>query len=121
MLFSRIEGEGRPLIIIHGFMGMSDNWKSFAPQYASLGYQVHLLDLRNHGRSFHSDAFNYEVMMQDVIAYANEYQLNSFDIIGHSMGGKVAMLLAVRHPERVRKLIVADIGPKYYAPHHQDI
>lgn len=121
MLFSRIEGEGKPLLIIHGFMGMSDNWKSFAPQYASLGYQVHLLDLRNHGRSFHSDAFNYEVMMQDVIAYANEYQLHSFDIIGHSMGGKVAMLLAVRHSERVRKLIVADIGPKYYPPHHQDI
>ena len=109
------------MLIIHGFMGMSDNWKSFAPQYASLGYQVHLLDLRNHGRSFHADAFNYEVMMQDVITYANEHQLKSFDIIGHSMGGKVAMLLAVRHPDRVRKLIVADIGPKYYAPHHQDI
>lgn len=121
MLFSRIEGEGKPLLIIHGFMGMSDNWKSFAPQYASLGYQVHLLDLRNHGKSFHSDAFNYEVMMQDVVAYANEYQLNSFDIIGHSMGGKVAMLLAVRHPDRVRKLVVADIGPKYYPPHHHDI
>jgi esterase len=121
ILHSRIEGEGFPLLIIHGFMGMSDNWKSFAPQYASLGYQVHLLDLRNHGRSFHADAFNYEVMMQDVIAYANDHQLKSFDIIGHSMGGKVAMLLAVRHPERVRKLIVADIGPKYYAPHHQDI
>ncbi len=121
ILHSRIEGEGFPLLIIHGFMGMSDNWKSFAPQYASLGYQVHLLDLRNHGRSFHADAFNYELMMQDVITYANEHQLKSFDIIGHSMGGKVAMLLAVRHPDRVRKLIVADIGPKYYAPHHQDI
>ncbi|MEN9335715.1 MAG: Esterase YbfF [Bacteroidota bacterium] len=121
MLFSRIEGEGIPLIIIHGFMGMSDNWKSFAPQYAALGYQVHLLDLRNHGKSFHSDEFNYEVMMNDVIAYADAHQLAKMDVIGHSMGGKIAMLLAVRYPERVRKLVVADIGPKYYAPHHQDI
>lgn len=121
MLFSRIEGEGRPLIIIHGFMGMSDNWKSFSPQYAALGYQVHLLDLRNHGKSFHANEFNYEVMMQDVIEYADAHQLEQMDIIGHSMGGKIAMLLAVCHSARVRKLIIADIGPKYYAPHHQEI
>ena len=120
-LYSKIEGTGHPLLILHGFLGMSDNWKTLGTQYATLGYEVHLLDLRNHGRSFHSDDFNYEVMTQDIVDYCNENRLQNIDIIGHSMGGKVAMLLAVAHPELIHKLIVGDIGPKYYAPHHQDI
>jgi pimeloyl-ACP methyl ester carboxylesterase len=82
---------------------------------------VHLLDLRNHGKSFHSDDFSYEIMAQDVLEYCQAHQLKKVSIIGHSMGGKVAMLLATIHPELIDKLIVADIGPKYYAPHHQDI
>jgi pimeloyl-ACP methyl ester carboxylesterase len=121
MLNSRIEGEGHPLIIIHGFLGMSDNWKSLASLYASTGYQVHMIDLRNHGRSFHSDDFSYEIMSKDVLAYCQQYNLKDISIIGHSMGGKVAMLFATTYPEMVEKLVVADIGPKYYAPHHQDI
>jgi len=121
MLYSRIEGSGKPLLIIHGFLGMSDNWKSFASLYAAEGFQVHILDLRNHGKSFHSEVFNYDVMAQDVLEYCQEHQLQQVSIIGHSMGGKVAMLFATTYPERVDKLIVADIGPKYYAPHHQDI
>ena len=121
MLHSRIEGQGKPLLIIHGFLGMSDNWKSFGTLYAAEGFQVHLLDLRNHGKSFHSDDFSYEIMAQDVLEYCQAHQLKKVSIIGHSMGGKVAMLLATIHPELIDKLIVADIGPKYYAPHHQDI
>ena len=121
MLHSRIEGEGRPLIIIHGFLGMSDNWKSFGSLYANEGFQVHMIDLRNHGRSFHAEDFNYKVMAHDVLEYCQHHNLNSIFIIGHSMGGKVAMLLATTYPSVVEKLIVADIGPKYYAPHHQDI
>ena len=121
MVFSRIEGEGKPLIILHGFLGMSDNWKSFGALYAAEGFQVHMLDLRNHGRSFHSDAFSYEIMVQDVVEYCANHAIQNTAIIGHSMGGKVAMLLAVNYPDLVNKLIVADIGPKYYAPHHQDI
>ena len=121
MMYSRIEGQGKPLLILHGFLGMSDNWKSFGSLYANEGFQVHMLDLRNHGKSFHSDEFNYEVMANDVVAYCNHHQLDEVSIIGHSMGGKVAMLFATTHPERVTKLIVADIGPKYYPPHHQDI
>lgn len=121
MLYSRIEGNGKPLLIIHGFLGMSDNWKSLGSQYAVQGYQVHLIDLRNHGKSFHSDEFNYDVMAQDILEYCNEYNLEKVSIIGHSMGGKVAMLFATTFPERVEKLVVADIGPKYYPPHHQDI
>lgn len=121
MLFSRIEGEGEPLIIIHGFLGMSDNWKTLGSQYAAEGFQVHILDLRNHGKSFHSDDFSYQVMVNDLVEYCNYHHLNSVSIIGHSMGGKVAMLFAVTYPEKVTKLVVGDIGPKYYAPHHQDI
>jgi pimeloyl-ACP methyl ester carboxylesterase len=121
MLYSKIEGIGKPLIILHGFLGMSDNWKTLGTQFAANGFEVHMLDLRNHGRSFHSAAFNYAVMMNDVAEYCSFYQLTKIDIIGHSMGGKVAMLLAVEHPEMVEKLLVADIGPKYYPSHHQDI
>lgn len=121
MLHSRIEGEGKPLIIIHGFLGMSDNWKSFSALYVAEGYQVHIIDLRNHGKSFHSEEFNYSVMSNDVLEYCQHYNLTNVSIIGHSMGGKVAMLFATNYPELVEKLIIADIGPKYYAPHHQDI
>jgi esterase len=121
MLYSRIEGQGKPLLIIHGFLGMSDNWKSLGSLYAAEGFQTHMLDLRNHGKSFHSEDFSYEVMSQDVLEYCKTNNLEKVSIIGHSMGGKVAMLFATTYPERVEKLVVADIGPKYYAPHHQDI
>lgn len=120
-LHSRIEGEGIPMIILHGFLGMSDNWKSLATQFASAGFQVHSIDLRNHGKSFHSEEFNYEVMVEDVKNYIHVHQLKNSIVLGHSMGGKVAMLLATMYPNLVSKLIIADIGPKYYAPHHQTI
>lgn len=121
LLHSRIEGEGKPLVILHGFLGMSDNWKTLGTQFANEGFQVHALDLRNHGKSFHSEDFSYEVMVEDVKQYCDYHHLTDINIIGHSMGGKVAMLLATTYPELVSKLIVADIGPKYYAPHHQTI
>ena len=121
MIYSKIEGSGKPLFIIHGFLGMSDNWKTLAIHYAALDFEVHLLDMRNHGRSFHSDEFNYSIMANDVLDYCNAKKIEKFDLIGHSMGGKVAMEFATQHPEMINKLVVADIGPKFYAPHHQDI
>lgn len=121
MLYSKIEGSGKPLLILHGFLGMSDNWKTIGSQFASAGFQVHLLDLRNHGRSFHSDEFSYELMVQDVYDYCKANNLENVNIIGHSMGGKTAMLFAVTYPEKIEKLIVADIGPKFYPQHHQTI
>jgi esterase len=120
MLYSKIEGAGQPLLILHGFLGMSDNWKTLATQFAS-DFQVHAIDLRNHGRSTHSEEFSYEIMVQDIFEYCQIHNLENINIIGHSMGGKVAMLLATTHPELVDKLIVADIGPKFYPQHHQDI
>lgn len=121
MLHSRIEGQGKPVLIIHGFLGMSDNWKSLGSQYAAEGFQVHIIDLRNHGKSFHSEEFNYLVMSNDVLEYCQHYNLTNILVIGHSMGGKVAMFFATTYPDLVDKLIIADIGSKYYQPHHQDI
>ncbi|MFZ4105794.1 alpha/beta fold hydrolase [Flavobacterium sp.] len=121
MLHSRIEGQGKPLLILHGFLGMSDNWKTLGSLYAAEGFQCHMIDLRNHGKSFHSDDFSYEIMAQDILDYCQVNNLEKVSIIGHSMGGKVAMLFATKYPDRVYKLIVADIGPKYYSTHHQDI
>jgi esterase len=121
MLYSKIEGSGKPLLILHGFLGMSDNWKSIGTQFAIHGFEVHLLDLRNHGRSFHSTEFSYELMVQDVYDYCKANNLEKINILGHSMGGKTAMLFATTYPERVEKLIVADIGPKFYPQHHQAI
>ena len=121
MLYSRIEGEGKPLLIIHGFLGMSDNWKSFSSLYAAEGFQVHLLDLRNHGRSFHSDDFSYALMAKDVFDYCQEHQLNHVNVIGHSMGGKTVMQFALNYPDSFSKMMVVDIAPKYYPVHHHMI
>lgn len=121
LLYAKIEGSGKPLLILHGFLGMSDNWKTLGAKYAESGFAAHLLDLRNHGRSFHSNIFNYDVMANDVVTYCKANNLDKVDVIGHSMGGKVAMNLAVHYPELINKLIVADISPKHYPPHHQDV
>lgn len=121
IIHSNITGQGKPFVIIHGFLGMSDNWKTLAAQYAEKGFQVHALDMRNHGKSFHTSEWGYQFMVQDVVSYCNAHQLKTISVLGHSMGGKVAMLLATTYPDLVEKLIVADIGPKYYAPHHQTI
>ena len=121
ILHSSITGSGKPFVILHGFLGMGDNWKTLANQFAESGYEMHLVDQRNHGRSFHSDTFNYEVLAEDLMAYCQEHNLKDIVLLGHSMGGKTAMLFAMRYPELISKLIIADIAPKYYAPHHQTI
>lgn len=121
ILHSNIIGEGTPLLILHGFLGMSDNWKTLGNQYAENGFQVHLIDQRNHGRSFHSSAFDYSFLAEDLKHYMDHYELDSGAILGHSMGGKTAMQFAVTYPDAVHKLLVADIAPKYYPPHHQEI
>lgn len=121
ILNSRIEGNGKPFVILHGFLGMSDNWKTLGSQFAEIGFQVHMLDMRNHGKSFHSDDFTYELMAIDVKEYCKFHKLENIILLGHSMGGKAAMLLATLYPELIDKLIIADIGPKFYPQHHQTI
>lgn len=121
MLYSKIEGSGKPLVIMHGFLGMSDNWKTLGGDFAENGFEVHMLDLRNHGRSIQSAEFNYQMMVDDLVAYCKEKNLEDICLLGHSMGGKVAMFAATQFPELIEKLIVADIGVKYYKPHHDEI
>ncbi|NAS13916.1 alpha/beta fold hydrolase [Poritiphilus flavus] len=121
ILHSKILGSGQPLCILHGFLGMADNWKSLGNRYATSGFEVHLIDQRNHGRSFWSEDFNYSLMAQDLKAYQDYHGIQSANILGHSMGGKTAMQFACDFPERVEKLLIADIAPKYYPPHHQQI
>lgn len=120
ILNSIIIGKGRPLIIAHGYFGMSDNWKAMATRFSS-NFEVHIIDQRNHGRSFHSDDFNYDLLVEDLFNYINHYQLKDIILLGHSMGGKMAMLFAVTFPDLVNRLIVVDISPKYYPPHHDFI
>lgn len=120
LLHSKILGKGYPLLILHGFLGSGDNWITLGRQFAK-DFEVHLIDLRNHGRSFHDEEMDYEVMCQDVLYYCSHYQLDNIYLLGHSMGGKVAMHLAVHHPELISKLIIADIAPKKYPHRHQVI
>ncbi|GGD22083.1 alpha/beta fold hydrolase [Hyunsoonleella pacifica] len=121
ILHSNILGKGKPFVILHGFLGMSDNWKTHGKNLSELGYEVHLVDQRNHGHSFHDDAFNYEVMAEDLKHYCESKNINDIILLGHSMGGKTAMLFSTEYPELVSKLIVADISPRFYPVHHDAI
>ncbi len=103
ILHSNIVGKGKPFVILHGFLGMGDNWKTLGLQFAELDFEVHLVDQRNHGRSFHAEQFYYEVMAEDLKAYCDAHQLNDIVFLGHSMGGKTAMLFATLYPEIVAK------------------
>jgi len=122
ILHSNIIGSGdNHFIILHGFLGMGDNWKTHAKNLAEKGYCVHLVDQRNHGRSFWSDVFDYDAMVEDLRIYLDHHGLDQVILLGHSMGGKAAMGFALEYADRIQKLIIADIAPKYYAPHHQQI
>ena len=121
LLHSNILGVGQPFLILHGFLGMSDNWKTLGHKFGELNYQVHLIDQRNHGRSFHSEVFNYEVLVEDLKQYCDHHELKDIILLGHSMGGKTAMLFAAIYPELVSKLIIADIAPRFYPAHHDQI
>lgn len=118
-LFYRKFGEGQPLIILHGLFGQSDNWNGLAKQFAAKGLEVYTLDLRNHGLSPHSDVWNYKAMSEDILELIKENKLNNVILLGHSMGGKVAMQFAIDHPDKLDKLIVVDIAPKAYPLQHE--
>jgi len=113
-LYSKIYGEkNQALIILHGLFGMGDNWNSLGKKFSKY-YQVHLVDLRNHGKSPHSENFNYDVMCDDILEYIIANKITDPVILGHSLGGKVAMKFAFTHPNKIKKLIIADIAPRRY-------
>jgi len=120
-LHANVFGEGTPFLILHGFLGMGDNWKTLGKKISGEGYQVHLIDQRNHGRSPHSNEFSYDILAEDLLRYCIDNELEDIVLLGHSMGGKTAQLFAVKHPRIIKKLIIVDIGIKYYPLHHQDI
>lgn len=113
-------GEGKPLLILHGFLGSLDNWQSVAKELAAT-YQVFILDVRNHGKSFHDPKHDYASMLEDIHYFINHLGLSEVSLIGHSMGGKIAMSFALKYPLLVSKLVVVDIAPKVYLPGHEDI
>ncbi|ERM83640.1 alpha/beta hydrolase [Rhodonellum psychrophilum GCM71 = DSM 17998] len=113
-------GEGEPLIILHGLFGSADNWFSIARDLGK-SYTLYLVDQRNHGDSPQSEDWDYEVMAEDIAELMKDEGLASAYLMGHSMGGKTAMFFALKYPEKVRKLIVADIAPRQYPVHHQTI
>ena len=116
----RTLGQGEPLIILHGVFGSSDNWQTLGKGFSEK-YKVYLVDLRNHGSSPHSDEFDYNVMTDDILELMLNEGIDQAHLLGHSMGGKTAMTFATRYPERVNKLVVVDIAPKHYPPHHDKI
>ncbi len=119
-LFTQTLGSGEPLVILHGLFGDGDNWKSVAKALSNQ-FEVTLVDLRNHGRSFHSNEMNYAIMAEDIEKLLDKLSLKSPLMLGHSMGGKVAMQLALMSPESIQKLVVVDIAPKTYAPNHNNV
>jgi len=120
-LHYRILGEGKPLLLLHGLFGMSDNLQSFGRQLAEKGHQVFIIDLRNHGQSDHHEKHSYALMADDIYNWMDEQALNKVDIIGHSMGGKVVLEFLKNHSEKINKAVVIDIAPWEYAVHHREI
>ncbi len=116
-LIHKIYGTGQPLIIMHGLFGSGDNWRSIA-RMMEPHYQSIVVDMRNHGRSPHDPEMNFQVMADDILELMTDLKLEKVSLLGHSMGGKVAMQFSFLHPDLVEKLIVVDIAPKYYPPHH---
>ncbi len=119
LLNYKIEGEGQPILLIHGLFGNLDNLGLLARDLRQ-NYQVISVDLRNHGTSFHSQQHDYELMAQDVAELVNHLQLSSFAVVGHSMGGKVAMKLASLLPEKINQLVVLDMAPVAYNQSRHD-
>jgi len=114
-LHYEVQGDGRPLVILHGFLGSSENWRAMRKLFATT-YKVFSVDQRNHGSSPHSSTMNYSVMTEDLREFLAEQGLSEVFLLGHSMGGKVAMQFASASPAAIEKLVIVDIAPKAYPP-----
>jgi esterase len=110
-------GEGKPLIILHGFLGSLDNWHTLAGEWGKNGFEVYTIDLRNHGKSPHTEYHSIDLMVEDLKDFIQQQNLSTANLLGHSMGGKVVMKFALTYPNLVDKLIVADI----YKRGHDDV
>jgi esterase len=113
-------GEGKPLVMLHGLFGSLENLGAIS-RLLENHFTLYRLDLRNHGRSPHADTMSFADMAEDVREFMDSQSLETTCVFGHSLGGKVSMALACRYPERVEKLVVADIAPVTYPAHHNAI
>jgi esterase len=113
-------GEGEPLIILHGLLGSGDNWLSIGRGLADT-FRIYLVDARNHGRSPHCAEMGYPEMAADLVEFLEQQELSKVNLLGHSMGGKTAMHFALSHPQKVARLVVADMALRRYPPHHREI
>lgn len=109
-----------PLLVLHGLFGSSTNWRMLCKRF-SITRECWAIDLRNHGQSPHADIMDFASMAADILEFMDQHNLAACDLLGHSMGGKVAMEIALNHPKLIQRLIVADIAPKAYPPRHQDV
>ncbi|MCW8886645.1 MAG: alpha/beta fold hydrolase [Motiliproteus sp.] len=119
-LHYKVSGKGEPLVILHGLFGSLDNWRGQV-KALSEHYQVYTVDLRNHGLSPWSSGMDYPSIRDDLVEFLDDHSLEQVLLLGHSMGGKAAMQLALDHPLRIRKLIVVDIAPVRYPPGHNEV
>jgi pimeloyl-ACP methyl ester carboxylesterase len=119
-LYSRIEGSGLPVIILHGLLGSSDNWRAISKRLSQT-FKIYSVDLRNHGQSPHSNIMTYPAMAEDVRELLEIEKVSTCHLVGHSLGGKVAMQFATSHPDLISKLIIVDIAPKAYPPSQRPI
>ena len=114
-LFFRRMGQGNPVVILHGLLGLSDNWVTFGRQLA-LDFEVFIPDLRNHGQSPHDPVFNFPALVEDLHELIEDHGLKKVNLICHSLGGKTAMLFALEYPDLLNKLVVVDIALRKYSP-----
>lgn len=119
-LYYTKSGSGPALFILHGLFGSGRNWQAHTRRFAE-SFEVYTIDLRNHGQSFHADEMNYPSMAADVAQLITHLGLRNCRILGHSMGGKVAMTLAIQHPALISSMIVADIAPVAYRHDYDDL
>lgn len=119
-LFFRSFGTGSALIILHGLFGISDNWVTLGKQFGK-GFRVLIPDLRNHGRSPHSERFDFASMEQDILELIEEETVGAVMLLGHSLGGRVAVNLAIHYPDRIQKLVVVDISLRKYSPRREHL
>ncbi len=119
-LFSKVLGEGEPVIILHGLFGSLNNWNTLGRKLGEK-FRVFLVDQRNHGRSPHDRVHTYKALAADLDEFYQENNISSAYLIGHSMGGKTAMEFALSHPGAVKKLVVVDMSPRATAARHDAI
>ncbi len=119
-LHYQTQGQGQPLILVHGLFGSSNNWGTIAKHFSN-NFQVISVDLRNHGKSPHNESQSFADMAEDLAKLCNALNLDTVHLIGHSLGGKAAMQFAAQYPHRLNKLIIVDMALRAYADQHSHL